>query len=121
MLLAPEDLPVGRTVYLFPQTKQASRNVHLMRTVSIMKDASAHWPRLVVGWKEGSEDRWELVHKDNIRLRPPAARNKADEKEGDTIQGDTGRTSGKWARVRRMPGKPKPVDTDETWVEETLF
>lgn len=97
MLREPTDVEVGQTCYLYPQSKQASANVHKMLTVKVLKDPAQHWPMVVVGWG----DQWELVHRDNIRLRSPAARNKKEEAEGDTVTASSSRS----AKVKRMPGR----------------
>lgn len=107
MIYDPDELEVGMTVYLFPHTRQASMNVHRGLTVSVMKDPKAHWPKVMVTWKEGNEDKWELVHRDNIKKRAPSARNKQDEKEGDTARGGTTGMGSKWTKVPVMPKQPK--------------
>lgn len=117
MLRGPEEAPEGRVVYLYPQTRTASRTCHAMKAVTVVH--AKRWPMVVVKWTEGRVDKWELVHKDNIRLRPPSARVKKDEKEGDTVQG-TGMDS-RWARPRKMAGRVKPIDIPDDQEQGTLF
>lgn len=119
MLRGPEEVPKGRVAYLYPHTATASRACHAMRTVEVVEGAK-HWPMVVVKWREPDADKWELVHRDNIRLRPPSARVKSEEKEGDTTQ-DEGATAGRWARVRKMPGKPKPIELPPDTEQGALF
>ena len=114
MLQTPEEVQAGQTVWLYPQTKQASANVHRMLAVRILKDPKAHWPMIVVGWSENGADAWELVHRDNIRKRSAAATTTKDEtKQGDAVGG--GQTSSKRGanRVRVMPNAKKYEPTDE--------
>lgn len=113
MLYDVDEVQVGQTVWLFPHTRTASQNVHRMLQVRVMKEPKAHWPRVMVEWKEGNEDRWELVHKDDIRKRNPASATKADTKQGDTI-GD-GPTSSKLGTSRRLalPGAAKVAPTED--------
>lgn len=101
MLREPTDVAVGGTCFLFPHTRTASTNVHRMLTVKVLKDPKVHWPMVVVGWTDQGVEMWELVHKDDIRLRSPAARDKVQEKQGDTV-GDGGEVK---TKVRRMPGR----------------
>lgn len=96
MIYTPEELEVGRLVYLFPHTKQASQTVHRQLAVSVMKDPKAHWPRVMVCWKEDGQDRWELVHRDNIKLRRSSSA-KVEKRDGDTTQDQT-TTSSRWQR-----------------------
>lgn len=116
MLSAPEEIEEGQTVHLYPQNKQASRNVHRMLAVTVLKDPKAHWPMVVVGWTEGGRDYWELVHRDNIRKKATGAVTTKQEKgEGDTV-GSAG--SRRPNRVRVMPSAKKYEPTDG---QETLF
>lgn len=116
MLRGPEEIEKGQTVYLYPQTKQASHNVHRMLAVIVMKPPSAHWPMVMVRWSEGGKDWWELVHKDNIRRKPQSATTtKAEKAAGDTVSGSDGRRS---TRVRVMPSARKYAPTEG---QETLF
>lgn len=116
MLRDVNEVQVGRIVHLYPQTKTASANVHRMLAVSVLKDPAAHWPMVVVGWKEDGTDFWELVHRDNIRTRSPAARTRSDDKEGDNIR-EGGGVSSKWAKVKKLPGKAAPTIEGQ----DTLF
>lgn len=117
MLRDPEEVGVDGMVFLYPQTKTSSQNVHRMLTVRVMKDPKAHWPMVMVCWKENGEDRWELVHKDNIRKKSAAATTtRADKTQGDTA-GD-GATSSKTKRVRVLPGANKYEPTEG---QGTLF
>jgi hypothetical protein len=116
MLREPGEVKEGQTVYLYPQTKQASANVHRMLAVTILRKPTDFWPYLVVGWSERGTSFWEKVHRDNIRLRSRAATTtKAEKTAGDSI-GDKAR--GGTARVRVMPGKKKVEPTDG---QEALF
>lgn len=118
MIHKPEDLRVGQTVYLYPHTKQASRACHEQRVVSVMQDPAKHWPKVVVEWTENGVQQWQLVHRDNIRLRAAASTTTKEEtKAGDTTQ-DGG---AKWATVRRMPGRAKPIEIPPGLEQATLF
>ena len=117
MLRDVNEVTVGRIVHLYPQTKTASTNVHLMLAVTVLKDPAAHWPMVVVGWKKDGVDMWELVHKDNIRTRSPAARTKADDKQGDGTREGGSSVSDKWAKVKKLSGKAAPTIEGQ----ETLF
>lgn len=117
MLRGPEEAEENKIAYLYPHTKTASRACHDMKAVTIL--SARHWPMVVVKWKEGEADRWELVHKDNIKLKPPSARVKSDEKEGDTVRG--GAMDSKWARPRKMTGRQKPIDIPEGREQGLLF
>jgi hypothetical protein len=98
MLYHVDEVVVGQQVVLFPHTKTASNNVHRQRVVTIMKDPKAHWPKVMVCWKEDGEDRWELVHKDNIKKRvSPTHSTGADRHQGDSV-GDGGAVPSKWQR-----------------------
>lgn len=113
MLFDVNEVAVDQQVWLYPHTRTASANVHRMLAVKVMKDPKAHWPMVLVCWKEGNQDKWELVHKDDIRKRNPTASTKAEHKQGDTI-GD-GPTSSKLGTSRRlvMPGAKKYQPTDD--------
>lgn len=115
----PTDLEVGRIVFLYPQTKQASQSCHRQLSVTVMKDPAAHWPFILVKWKENGEDRWEKVHRDNVRLRR-ASNAKQEKREGDTVQNGDG-SMGRWAKVRVMPGKPKEIDLPAGMEQDSLF
>jgi hypothetical protein len=120
MLRSVDEIELNQVVHLFPHTKVASRACHALTVARVIKDPKAHWPMVVVGWKEATGDRWELVHKDNIRLKPRATQtSKVEKKEGDTVQG--GGTASIWARVRKMPGKVVEVNLAETEEQGTLF
>lgn len=111
MISDPDEIGVDGTVWLYPQSKQASQNVHRQLRVKILKDPKAHWPMVVVGWTENGVDKWELVHRDNIRKRAPGAVSTKEEKtQGDSI-GDGRKT--KTGRVRIMPGARKYQPTEE--------
>jgi hypothetical protein len=99
----------GDTVYLYPQTKQASRACHDQRTAKVLKDPKVHWPMVVVGWDmPGGPSSWELVHKDNIRKRPASTTSAVQEKrDGDMVGGGSGGMS-KWVKKGTMTGKPAP-------------
>lgn len=119
MLKSADEAPVGRVVYLYPHTKQASRACHEQRVVKIRKDAARHWPRVVVEWTQDGVGRWELVHADNIRLKPPgslASVNK-EKKEGD----GPGSRGPAVTRVRVMPGRIKPIALSDDQEQGTLF
>jgi hypothetical protein len=117
----PDLIQQGRIVFLYPQSKTASANVHRQLSVTVMKDPKAHWPMVVVGWKEDGVDRWELVHRDNIRLkRPGVTTTKADKHEGDNVREGAG--MGRWAKVRKMPTQAKAkVDMPDDMEQGTLF
>lgn len=111
MLKDPEEIQVGRIVHLYPQTKQASRECHKQLAVSVLKDPRAHWPMVVVGWKEGNENKWQLVHRDNIRLKRASSVTSREEKRaGDQTGGPSESGMAKWAKKRAiMPGTPPPA------------
>jgi hypothetical protein len=90
MLRQPSDIEVDRVVYLYPRTRQASRNVHRQLAVSVAEDPARSWPMISVVWSENDERRTELVHRDNIRLRPPSA-------------------PAREPRVRTLPGRSAPA------------
>jgi predicted lipoprotein with Yx(FWY)xxD motif len=120
MLREPSEIEKGMTVYLYPQTKTASRACHEQRVVKVMKDPAAHWPMVVVTWTDANGDQWELVHRDNIRKKPPStSKSKEDKNEGDNIRENAGR--GKGARVRKMPGRAKPIDIPDHMEQGALF
>jgi hypothetical protein len=116
MLRDPSEVEEGQVVWLYPQTKQASTNCHKQLRVKIAKKPTAHWPMLVVVWTlADGTDSWELVHRDNIRKKPPGgATVSAEKKQGDTV-GDGG-SMARW-KPKVMPGR-KPVDIEG---QETLF
>ena len=115
---AASGLVVGRICYLYPQTKQASAECHKQLTVTVLKDPSAHWPKVVVGWKEDGVDKWQLVHRDNIRLKRAATTTSRQEKRaGDSTGGGAEGGMEKWVKRGVMPGKPPP----EIEGQETLF
>lgn len=121
MIDDPDLLQVGRIVHLYPQTKTASRECHLKLTVAVMKDPRAHWPMVVVTWDENGEKKWQLVHRDNIRLRSAAASPTKEEKRGGDMTGSTDGMA-KWIKRRSiMPGKNKPIDMPEGAEQGTLF
>jgi len=117
------DLHKGQIVYLTPHTKQASRACHERRTVKIMHEKDTikrHWPMIVVEWKQDGVDKWERVHRDNVKLRAHAPRaTKVERAEGDGAQSSG---MGRWAsKVRVMPGKIKPIELAEGQEQGTLF
>lgn len=116
MLSDPDEVQKGRIVFLYPQTKQASASCHRQLAVSILKDARAHWPMLVVGWKEDGVDKWELVHRDNIRKkRATGATEKEEKRAGDQTGGGAQTGMSRWAKRGIMPGKPvEPIEGQET-------
>ncbi len=104
----PTELEVGQRVYLYPNTKQASFNVHRQLAAVVEKDPKAHWPRVLVAWKEGDEDRWELVHRDNISVKPIAPPKSKDKEHGDAV----GSSDGGPAKVRVLGSPIKQIDPD---------
>jgi len=116
------DLFQGQIVHLTPHTKTASRTCHERRVVRIMHDKPTirkHWPMIVVEWKQDGKDMWERVHRDNINLRPNTRGTRAEKAEGDGTQGTS--DMGRWARVRKLPGRPKPIALAEDEEQGTLF
>lgn len=77
-----EEVQVGQTVYLYPQTKQADADCYAQRVAEVISPLKAYWPKVHVQWDHPTESRKvsRLVHKDNIRLKPPSA---AKSNEGD--------------------------------------
>ena len=103
-----DELYQGQIVHLTPHSKTASRACHERRVVKVMHDKEKirrHWPFIVVEWMVEGVAQWERVHRDNINLRPKTTTNKAERSQGDGTQSD-GRVAGKWARVRKAPGRP---------------
>src|SRR5215216_1918605 len=103
------DLYKGQIVYLTPHTKTASRACHEKRTVRIMHDKDLirkHWPVIVVEWQQDGQDVWERVHRDNIKLRPGTSSTKVEKREGDGQGSSSGPAV---TRVRKMPGRIKPI------------
>lgn len=119
MLRSVDEVQVGQMVRLHPHTKTASRACHEQQAVKIMKDPKAHWPMVMVTWEQDGADRWELVHSDNIKPKLGALTTKVEKKEGDTNQDS--KTSSKWARVRKMPGKVVEVNLAPDEEQGTLF
>jgi hypothetical protein len=115
LLRGPEEIAEGDTVHLYPQNKQASKNVHRLLAVKVGKDPKAHWPMVVVIWSEHGTDLWELVHRDNIRKHPTSTLSaSAEKKHGDTV-GDAGGGMAKWSKRGIMSGKPPPeIDGQES-------
>jgi hypothetical protein len=109
LLRDPEEVAEGDTVHLYPQTKQASTNVHRLLQVKIGKPPKAHWPMVLVVWTERGTSLWEMVHRDNIRKHPATAVSASvDKKQGDSANDGGGGGMSKWVKRGIMPGKPKP-------------
>lgn len=117
MLNHVDEAEAGRVVYLYPHSKTASRACHRLLTVAIV-EGRKHWPMVVVKWNEGGAERWELVHRDNIRLRPSVAATRVDKKEGDS-KGDVA-TGTKW-KPRLLPNHIKPIDLPDNMEQGELF
>jgi hypothetical protein len=118
MLNDSHEVEVGQVVYLYPHTKQASAECHRQLTVKVLKDPAAHWPKVVVGWKEDGVDKWQLVHRDNIRRRRVAsATTKEEKRAGDTTGGGGEAGMAKWVKRGVMPGGVPP----QVEGQETLF
>lgn len=114
------DIEKGQLVFLYPHTKTASRNVHRLLMVRVVDEPAAHWPLVGVGWvekgKTANDEVRELVHKDNIRLRPAgSATNKAEKAQGDSTGGLVVPN-----RVRVMPGRIDEIDPQDG-IQEALF
>lgn len=118
MIRDPEELNIGQTVFLYPQTKTASTSCHRQLSVRVMHDPKKHWPMVVVEWYEDGSQRWELVHRDNIRKKAVAVTSKAEKAQGDSIGDGQARKRGGTNRVRVMPGAKKYEPTEG---QETLF
>ena len=118
MLYNVDEITNGQQVWLYPHTRTASRNVHRCLAVRVLKDPKAHWPMVLVGWREAEEDRWELVHKDDIRKRNPSASTKAEREQGDTAQDGLAASALGSNRRLALPGKAKVVPTEG---QGTLF
>lgn len=101
MLYDAHEVEEGQVVFLFPHTRGASPACHEKRRVTIAQPPARFWPYLVVTWTEGGVDKWERVHRDNIKKKPTTP--KVDKQEGDGAGG--GRSDGKWQRKTVMPGK----------------
>lgn len=117
MLYDVGEVTEGQSVWLYPHTRTASTNVHRQLAVKVLKDPKAHWPMVVVGWREGGRDHWELVHKDDIRKRNPSASTKAETKQGDTIGDGPISSLGKHRKLV-LPGAKKYEPTEG---QGTLF
>ena len=122
MLYEVHEVSEGQTVWLYPHTKGASAACHAMRQVKVMHDPKKHWPYVVVEWKEGGVDRWEKVHRDNIKKKPPSQTGMAaQKKQGDTSGNPDTPTDRKWQRKLALPGKIKPIQLAEGEEQGTLF
>lgn len=117
----PSELEIGQTVYLYPNTRQASRNVHRFLEARVGSDAKIRWPMVEVVWREEGADTEsrEVVHKDNLRSRPHTRKSgSADRKEGDSVGGGADLE----AKVRKLSGSAKPIDLcDGLYEEDVLF
>lgn len=115
MLKAPEEIEVGQTVYLVPYTKTASANCHRKLAVEVAENPKKHWPRILVHWTEPDGGHWEMVFKDNIRIkRPEDAKVKG---EGDSTQDH----EVAFAQVRKIRRVLKPIALPPDMEEGTLF
>jgi hypothetical protein len=120
VLRSADEVEQGQRVYLWPQTKTASRACHDKRAVTVMHDPKRWWPYLVVEWKDDAGSAcWERVHADNIRKSLVERTSAAEKKTGDAVGGGT--TKEKWSRVRVMPGKSKEIQLAEGEEQGTLF
>lgn len=111
MLYEPHEVVEGQTVSLFPHTHGASRACQEQRQVTIAQPPAKFWPYLVVTWVQDNQNRWERVHRDNIKKKPAAP--KVDKQEGDGAGGG-GRTDGRWQRRLALPGKIETIEGQET-------
>jgi hypothetical protein len=119
MLYNVDEIAEGQTVWLYPHTRTAGPNVHRMLQVKVLKDPKLHWPWVIVTWDElGGGDKWEKVHKDDIRRRNPGKATKDETKQGDGV--GSGSTSSRLGTNRRLvlPGARKYEPTEG---QETLF
>lgn len=112
MLRDPDEAEVGQEVFLYPHSKTASRACWRQLSVTITKPPKKHWPMLVVEWHEPGGRHWELVHKDNIRLRRPTGK-----AEGDATQDH----EAVFATPRKIGSAFKPVELPDGYEQETLF
>lgn len=120
MLYDPHEVEEGATVYLFPHTKGASRACMEQRTVQVAQPPAKFWPYVIVTWRQGTIDKWERVHKDNIKKKPTAP--KATKQEGDGAGGGRSTdTGGRWQRKLALPGRIKPIDIPEGQEQGELF
>jgi hypothetical protein len=80
-----DELEIGQQLYLYPQTKAAGVECYRYLAVTLIERQKAYWPRLHVEWTEKGADRptTRLIHKDNIRLKPPEKATA--KKEGDAV------------------------------------
>jgi hypothetical protein len=118
----PTDLEIGQVVHLHPNTQQASRNVHRMLAVRVMKDPKRHWPMVMVEWEEDGKSYYELVHRQNLRRRPWTGASAAtvEKKRGDTV-GDGGGGMSKW-KPRLMPKRQSTeLELPDDMEQGTLF
>jgi len=113
-MLAPEDAEIGRTVWLRPNTKTASKWCHLRLPAEIV--SYTEWPIVQVHIEPGKKLAKMLirVHRLDIALNP--AKGKQDR------QGDSAHQSGAVIASGRPAYRPyKPIDLPEGWEEQPLF
>ena len=117
MIRDPDELQVGRIVFLEPYTKQASQTCYRRIAVDVAEDPKKHWPRILVHWTEEDGGHWEMIHKDNIRLKRASAA--TSRTEGDATR-DSGGDGG--AAPRPMTtNKPKEIKIPDGMEQGTLF
>lgn len=88
MIYNVDELSDGQTVFLYPHTKTASQACHRQLQVKVLGDPKRHWPLVTVKWREGEEERWQLVHKDDIKKNKSNSATEtsaADRHQGDTV------------------------------------
>lgn len=121
-MLDPNDAPLGSTVYLRPQTRQAP-GICYQRVAAVLTSVD-QWPYVLVEVAPthadlGVKPTVYRIHRDNVGLHPAANQSQAaDKKEGDSV----GSNATPPVKPRVMPGKPVPIDTcDGLYDEQVLF
>ncbi len=114
-----DEIPVGETGWLRPQTKMAPAYCFRRLAAEILD--YTHWPMVKVRIYTGDpvhEDGYHtmVVHRDNIVKNPQRVVKK---KQGDQV-GQDGDEEGE-SKVRVLPGKPKPLDPECGYEEQVLF
>lgn len=112
MLHSVDEVTVGQTLWTFPHTKSASTNVHRQLAVRVLQPPAKFWPYLVVGWAEGKEDKWEKVHKDDLKKKQSNTTASSDKHQGDSV-GSDGSVAGKWQRRLALPGRDRVKPTED--------
>lgn len=105
----PSELEPGMQLWLYPNTRAASRACWLGLAAEIVETPTTTWPLVRVRHEEGEE----LVHRNNLRSSPPGF--VAKKKEGDG-------TNNNVPEVRVKPAfRPHPPLSPGDYEESMLF